>query len=173
VSPFHRLKLAHIPGCANVNWLPDIEADSRVTKPSQRRRLTASEREIRASRGIAVARFWPFAVMFVAVTAMSFDDQIFLRCIGHTLEGGGRAGALISMAMAIPCSPFYLSGSPVHYFVFGALWGSAPFAVMQILWMRRHKAYWDGVRAREKIRRAERRVGTPESAVVPTEDAPG
>jgi hypothetical protein len=123
------------------------------------RRLTTSEREIRSSRGVWITRLWPFALMLLAAITMSVDSELFQQCVGRPLDGGGgRIGALIRLVFAIPCSPYYLHGSVFHKFIFGSLWGPIPFAVLQILWIRRHGAYWDRIRAREKIRRAERRA---------------
>jgi hypothetical protein len=110
--------------------------------------------------------------MLIATIVMSVDDQMFLRCVGRTLAGGGRGGSLIRMVAAVPCSPYYLSGQPIHYLVFAGLWAPIPFAVMQVLWMRRHKMYWDGVRAREKVKRAERRTGMPMSEVDQSGETP-
>src|SRR5262245_29498467 len=130
------------------------------------RRLTSSEREIRSSAGISLTRFWPFAAMFLADSMMSFDDQLFRQCIGHSIESSGRLAAAVRLATAIPCSPYSFYGPISEQIAFVVFWGSIPFAILQIRWMKRHRAYWDSVRAREKIRRAERRSA---QVVKPTE----
>jgi hypothetical protein len=120
-----------------------------------RRRLTDDEREIRKSRGIPIVRFWPFALMLLADFVICSDTQLFRQCIGNPLYGRGGGGARLFAAIA--CSPYYLHGSLFHLLIFACLWGPIPFAVVEILWMRRHGAYWNEVRAQEKIKRAEKR----------------
>jgi len=132
------------------------------------KRLSASEQEIRSSRGIPIWRFWPFAVMLLVPLALSVDGDLFLRCVGNSLYGSGRIAALVRMTVAIPCSLY--TGSVIERLAVGTFFAVIPFAVLQVFWMRRHKAYWDTVRAREKLKRAEKRTGnadanSPESKV--------
>lgn len=100
--------------------------------------------------------------MLLALMVISSDLDLLHRCTGHAFPARGRMAAAVRIVAAIPCSRYYLDGPLFHYIVFGALWMPIPFAVRQILWMRRHKAYWDIVRAREKAKRAEKRI--PEAA---------
>jgi len=124
-------------------------------------RLSNSEREIRSSRGISLARFWPFAAIFLLLLVMSFDHSALQRCPawpeGLGTRGSNRYVALIEMVMTLICSPWYVTG-PVHALIFAGLPISGVFAVLNIFWMRRHKAYWDVVRAREKVKRAEKKA---------------
>ena len=87
------------------------------------RRLASSEREIKRSAGIALTRFWPFALMFVTASIMSFDQQLFQRCLGHPLEGGGRLGAVARLAAAVPCSFYNLRGPLSKQMEFVCFWG--------------------------------------------------
>jgi len=95
--------------------------------------------------------------MLIALMVISFDDHLFVRCVGRQLPYRGRAAA-VRMALAIPCSVRYLRGSPGQLVALACLWLPVPFAVLQILWMRRHGAYWAAVRERERARRAEKRA---------------
>jgi hypothetical protein len=121
-----------------------------------RRRLTKEEREIREGRGIPFARWWPIGAMILAAIFVSMDSLVFERCFGTPL-GGGRGAGMVRMIAAIPCSPFLLGGYPVEWLLFIALWLPLPFAIRNRAWVRRHKAHWDEVRQREKLRRIERR----------------
>ncbi|HUO94561.1 MAG TPA: hypothetical protein VMU22_16665 [Rhizomicrobium sp.] len=128
-----------------------------------RRQLTDEEREIRKSRGIPIGRLWPFALMLAADLVISFDTRLFVKCTGNPLYG--RGGGEIRPFAAIFCSPYYLHDSLFHLLMFVSLWGPIPFAIFQILWMKRHEAYWDTVRAREKIKRAEKRASKNRSDI--------
>jgi hypothetical protein len=123
-----------------------------------RRRLTPEEREIRESRGIGLKRFWAFPTLLLIIAFVAADTDLFVRCIGDPIEGNGRGrgAAAIRMALVLPCSPYLLTGSLSHVLKFVALWLPVPFMVLNWRWAKRHKAYWDTVRAREKERRAER-----------------
>ena len=96
--------------------------------------------------------------MLIALMVISFDDHLFVRCVGRQLPYRGPAAAAVRMALAIPCSVQYLRGSPGQLAALAFLWLPVPFAVLQILWMRRHGAYWTAVRERERARRAEKRA---------------
>lgn len=123
-----------------------------------RRRLTDEEREIRSGRGIPLGRFWAFPVMGLMVMLVSFDTALFERCLGNPLDMGGKGGAAVRMAAAVPCSVFLLGGSAWEWLLFVGLWAPLPFALLNRGWAKRHKAYWDGVRHREAERRAEKRA---------------
>ena len=122
------------------------------------RRLTDEEREIRSGRGIPPKRWWPFAVALVAVAIASVDLAMFERCTGKVLDGGGRGGMWVRAGLAYPCSPFLLRGSWWDWLLFAGLWLPVPFAVVNLFWLRRHKAFWDRIRRREKEKRAEKRA---------------
>ncbi|AOL95017.1 hypothetical protein BG023_112101 [Porphyrobacter sp. LM 6] len=123
-----------------------------------RRRLTPEEREIRESRGIGLKRFWAFPTLVITILIVAMDTDLFVRCVGDPIEGHGRGrgAAAIRMALVLPCSPYLLTGSHSQFLKFIVLWLPVPFMVMNWRWAQRHKAYWDQVRAREKVRRAER-----------------
>jgi hypothetical protein len=128
------------------------------------RRLSRDEKDIHRSAGIDAARFWPFMVMFVSDFVMSTNTPLFERCLGNPLASpahgiwGGRAVAAVREVLAIPCS-FYRPGGDALYWTSIALFVLAiPFAVMQFLWMRRHRVYWDAVRKKEATKRSERRA---------------
>jgi len=122
------------------------------------RRLSRDEREIRKSAGIHVGRLWPFLVMLVADLVVSADGQLFQRCVGSALDGRGRGPALIRAILAMPCGLSHPDGTLVFWAPFALFWLAVPFAVRETLWMRRHRAYWDRVRAKQKLRRAEKKA---------------
>lgn len=96
--------------------------------------------------------------MFLALMIWNLDTDLFLRCINNPLQAGGRAGALVRMLIAIPCSVYaFNGGSILEHVATASFFGSIPFAIMAIGFMKRHRAYWDTVRAREKLARAEKR----------------
>lgn len=122
------------------------------------RRLSDEEREIRSSRGIPFGRWWPIGALLLAVIFASTDLAMLERCTGKSLEGGGRAGALVRLALAYPCSPFLLRGSALEWLLFAGMWLPIPVAVLNWRWAKRHEAYWDRIRQREKERRAAKRA---------------
>jgi hypothetical protein len=121
------------------------------------RRLSDEEREIRRSAGIHFNRWWPAAIIVVAVIIASSDVSMLERCIGKPLDGGGRGGAWVRVALAYPCSPFLRFGSWGEWLLLAALWLPIPFGVLNWRWLKRHEAYWDRIRQREKERRAAKR----------------
>ncbi|MFN3862825.1 MAG: hypothetical protein ACK4RT_00955 [Erythrobacter sp.] len=123
-----------------------------------RGRLTPEEREIRESRGIGLKRFWAFPTLLMIIAFVATHSDLFVSCIGDPLEanGRGRGAAPIRMALVLPCCPYLLTGSLSQILKFIALWLPVAFMVLNWRWAKRHKAYWDTVRAREKERRAER-----------------
>jgi hypothetical protein len=67
---------------------------------------------------------------------------------------------MVRIVLAFPCSPFLLRGSTTERLLLAAMWLPIPFAVLNWRWIRRHSDYWDGIRQREKERRAEKRIQT-------------
>ena len=45
-----------------------------------------------------------------------------------------------------------------EWLLLAAMWLPVPFAVLNKLWLIRHKDYWDRIRQREKQRRIEKRA---------------
>jgi len=120
-----------------------------------RRHLTNDERAIRRSRGIAVWRFLPFMLMIIAIFIMSSDDQLFGQCIGrHPATASGRGAGWARLIVAIPCSPYYVRDFSDHWLVIAIFCAGVALAIPQFFWMKRHKAYWDKVREKERIKRA-------------------
>jgi len=117
--------------------------------------LSNDERAIRRSRGISIVRLLPFLLAIIAVLIMSTDQQLFLQCIGRPIEGHGRGAALIRLAVAIPCSVYYVRDFSHHRWVIATFCVGIGLAIPQIFWLKRHKAYWDTVREKEKLKRAE------------------
>jgi hypothetical protein len=122
-----------------------------------RRRLTDEEREIRAGAGIPLKRWWPVLAILIVWTIAAANSQVFGACLGDPLEGRGRGIAAVRFAAIGPCSPYLLRGSPLEWLLFISMWAPIPFAILNWRWAKRHRAHWDAVRAREKIRRAEKR----------------
>ncbi len=127
-------------------------------------RLTADEREIKSSRGIPIWRFWPFAVMALVSLILNTDGNLFQRCVGDPLYGRDRVHSFLRMILGVPCEIYtFRGGSLFEHLSVAMFFASIPFCVMHILWMRRHKTYWDGIRAREKLKRAEKRAAVVDS----------
>lgn len=122
-----------------------------------RRRLTPEEKEIREGRGISLKRFWAFPALVLIIAIAAADTDLFVRCVGDPMElhRRNRLVAAIRMALVMPCSPYLVTGSLTQFLTFLALWLPVPFMVINWRWTKRHKAYWDEVRAREKRRRSE------------------
>lgn len=131
------------------------------------RRLTNEEREIRTGRGIPLNRWWPFAVVVLAMFVSSLDFPMLESCAGRFANGGGRAGAAVRLLLAYPCSPHLLSRSWGERLLFVAMWGAVPFVLVNLLWVRRHGKYWEPIRQRERQRRAEKRAQKPTLAERP------
>ena len=124
-----------------------------------RQRLANDEREIRSGRGIPFGRWWPIAVLVIAAAFASSDYGALERCTGKPIHVDGTRGAgLIHMVLAYFCTPTFLRGSWTEIAIIAAMWVPIPFAVLNWFWMKRHKAYWDRIREREKERRAAKRA---------------
>lgn len=122
------------------------------------RKLTPDERSIRAGRGIPITRFWPAAVILLGLALAAADAPFILACTGKPLVGNGAAAGAVHLATAAVCSPLLLRGSPPEWLLFAAIWAPLPLALLNWRWAKRHEAYWDGVRARERARRGEARA---------------
>lgn len=139
---------------------------------SVHRHLTDEEREIRSSAGISIRRWWPFAAIYLWPFVTSFDSAMLERCVGRfedvsghgpewvnlALHGSGRDAVLVQTVLAYPCSPFLLRGSLSEFLLFAAMLLPIPFAILNLFWLKRHRAYWDQIRSRDKKRRAEKRA---------------
>ena len=123
------------------------------------RRLSDDERTIRSSRGIPIGRLLPFIVPVIVLLVMSADQRFLERCLGHRVEVLPYAGSgWARLVAAIFCSPYYLRDFSAHWVGITVFAISVAFAIPQIFWLKRHKAYWDSVRQKEKLKRAEKRV---------------
>jgi hypothetical protein len=87
---------------------------------------------------------------------MSSDQQLFLQCIGKPIEGSSRYAAWARLIAAIPCGPMYVRDFSDHWWVIGMFIFGVASAIPQVFWLREHKAYWDAVRAKEKLKGAEK-----------------
>lgn len=121
------------------------------------KRLTEEEREIRSGRGISLKRWWPFAAVFLAVLIAGFNISL-QSCVGELPHGSRGIRALVYVALTYSCSPILLRGSWDGWLLFAAMWLPMPFGVLNLFWWRRHKAYWNRIRQREKELRAEKRA---------------
>lgn len=94
---------------------------------------------------------------------MSSDDQLFRQCIGRVPEITSASGAkyvtFFRVIISIPCSPYYVRDFAQHWVVIFMFVAGIALVIPQILWMRRHAAYWDAVREKEKSKRAEKAAG--------------
>lgn len=100
--------------------------------------------------------------MVIALMITSFTvPGLFMTCTGHPVEDTSKAGALIRMVMSVPCSPYLLREGFWGWALFLAIWVPVPCGVVNWFWQKRHRAYWNRIRARErerrKLRREERR----------------
>jgi len=96
----------------------------------------------------------PFALPIVVIFTISLDQQFLQQCIGRLIEGSGRGAAWVRLAVAIGCSPSYLFDFSRHWLAIATFWLGVVFAVPQVFWLKRHKAYWDLVRQKERDNRA-------------------
>ncbi|MDK2767013.1 MAG: hypothetical protein KYX69_04765 [Sphingomonas sp.] len=122
-------------------------------------RLTDEERSFRKiGAGIPFGRFWHVPVIAIAlILSGSSVPDFYLNCTGNPVEGGGKGGALVRMLLTYPCSHHLLYEGVWGRLLFLGLWLPIPFALLNLLWQRRHRAFWDRVRARERERRRQRR----------------
>ncbi|MBA4763741.1 hypothetical protein [Sphingomonas sp.] len=122
-------------------------------------RLTDEERSFRKiGAGVPFGRFWHFpAILIALILAGSTVPDLYLNCTGNPIDGGRKAGAAIRMALTYPCSPYLLREGLWGWLLFAGLWLPIPFALINLFWQRRHRAFWDRVRARERERRRQRR----------------
>lgn len=118
-------------------------------------RLTDEERSFRKiGAGVPFSRWWPILIVWIAVTlAASVIPDLFVTCIGHPMDGRGKALAAIRALLSIPCSPHLLRYGPWGWALFAGMWAPVPFAVVNWRWQKRHRAFWNKVRARENERR--------------------
>jgi hypothetical protein len=120
------------------------------------RRLTDEEREIRSGRGISLKRWWPIVAVVIAALIASLDTSL-QSCIGEYEYRRKSIRTIIQLALTYPCSPILLRGSWGEWLLFAAMWVPIPFGVLNWFWWKRHKAYWDRKRQRERELRAEKR----------------
>ncbi len=100
-------------------------------------------------------------------------EHFLERCTGANLPTPHRRdviGFVIRLVAAVPCSPRLLAGPATHWALFVGQWGPLPFVVINFFWAKRHKAYWDDIRAREKARRAEKRATKASRLAAQTEN---
>jgi hypothetical protein len=100
-------------------------------------------------------------------TLASSNTEVFETCLGNPLEGRGRGVAAIRFAAIGPCSPYLLLQSTKEWLLFIMMWAPVPFAILNWRWAQQHKAFWDVIRAREKVRRAEKRSQKAAQGVAP------
>jgi hypothetical protein len=99
--------------------------------------------------------------MLLAWFIVSSMEHFLEGCIGFDIPAPQRrdyVGFVLRLGAAVPCSPRLLGGPLMHWVLFVGMWGPVPFAVTNFFWTKRHAAYWDDVRAREKAKRAEKRA---------------
>lgn len=123
------------------------------------RRLTDEQREIRSGRGIPLKRWWPVAVLILAVAIAGSDNSALERCIGRPIQpSGARGSGLFYILLAYLCTPTYLRGSWADRAMIAAAWLPIPLILLNWFWIKRHNDYWDRIRERDKERRAAKRA---------------
>jgi hypothetical protein len=100
----------------------------------------------------------PFLLPVIAILIMSWDPQLFLQCWGRSLPTTGRMVVLVRFVAALPCTPVYVRDLARHGWVVAIFVAGVASAVPQIGWLKRHGAYWDSVRAKARLKRAEKRT---------------
>ena len=119
------------------------------------KRLSHEQREIISSAGVPLLRLLPFALPVLALFLISFDIPFLDSCVlGHAPTGSTRVQTVVRLAAAVLCAPRYASdlsrhGPIVALFVLGIV-----LAVPQIFWLRKHRAYWEEKRRKDRERRS-------------------
>lgn len=112
------------------------------------------DREIRKSRGIPVLRLLPFVLLFVIVVIMSMDNQLFVECLGKPLTPShGKFAAWARVIATVGCAPHWVFDITWHWILVPLLWLNIALSPFQIIWLKRHRDYWNAVRERETRRR--------------------
>lgn len=134
------------------------------------RHLTNDERAIRRSAGIPMLRLVPFMLAILAVFSMSFDQRLFRECIGKTIEGSSRYAGWARLIVSIGCSPYYVRDYSHHWLAITTFVVGVALAIPQLFWMKRHKAYWEAVREKRRLKRVEGASQNPATQPKSTSD---
>lgn len=79
--------------------------------------------------------------------------------MGRDMELSGRRGSgLVISLVELVCSPLLLFGPAREIVLFLSLIAVIAANIYAYLWERKHTAYWDVIRAKERERRARRKV---------------
>ncbi|MCE2829972.1 MAG: hypothetical protein LW742_09530 [Sphingomonadales bacterium] len=95
----------------------------------------------------------PILLIFAALVAVRiFAPNMIEQCVGRPLEPPRGKGGIVYIAIEIVCSPLLIFGSSTEKALFAALIGAGISLFFAWRWTKRHQAYWDGIRAKEKER---------------------
>jgi hypothetical protein len=101
----------------------------------------------------------PAILLWAVVVAIPFvAPDLIEQCVGQPVEPPrGKAGILYA-AFELACSPLLLFGSYAEIALFLFLLCVVAGLVWARFWIRKHEAYWDVIRAKEKERRQQKRL---------------
>lgn len=111
------------------------------------------------SRGTPGLIALPGCLLFLAVASLPIlVPDLMQRCIGRTIETPRGKGGLVVMAVEAACSPllFFGAGREIALGLTLVVLGLA--CAWAWRWSKRHQAYWDTIREKERARRAEKRA---------------
>jgi hypothetical protein len=94
----------------------------------------------------------------IMVAIAVFAPSLIEQCVGRPIEPPrGKAGA-VYMLIELVCSPLLLFGSATDILLFVLLLSSLFAMGLAWLWIRKHQAYWDVIRAKEREKRRQKRL---------------
>ncbi|MEQ1538804.1 MAG: hypothetical protein ABL928_07755 [Sphingorhabdus sp.] len=101
----------------------------------------------------------PLILFWAALVSISvFAPDLIEQCIGRPVEPPrGKAGVIYAV-IEIVCSPLLIFGSSTEKALFVVLIGAGNALFFAWRWTKKHQAYWDVIRAKERERRRQKRL---------------
>lgn len=101
----------------------------------------------------------PILLVFAVLAAIPIlAPNMIEQCVGRPLEPPRGKGGIVYIAIEIFCSPLLIFGSATEKALFAALVGAGIALFFAWRWTKKHQAYWDVIRAKEKERRRQKRL---------------
>ena len=101
----------------------------------------------------------PILLIFAVLGAiLFFAPGLIEQCVGRPLEPPRGKAGIIYLALEIACSPLLIFGSLTEKALFAALVGTGIVLFVAWRWTRKHQAYWDVIRAKEREKRRQKRL---------------
>jgi hypothetical protein len=97
-----------------------------------------------------------FIAILIAIPI--FAPNLIEQCVGRPIEPPRGKAGIIYIAIEIGCSPLLLFGSSTDVTLFILLLCAIFILTVAWLWIRKHQAYWDVIRAKENERRRQKRL---------------